>query len=106
MESNTPLRYPGMTVREFPLSAISARKIVNDLAMNHTGRIRISRHAKQRMPERCITLRQILHVFASKHSRCIEVPHQTAAGDAIEIVTALKRHEDDPPVFVVTVMIK
>lgn len=46
MESNTPLRYPRMTVREFPLSVISARKIVNDLAMNHTGRIRISRHAK------------------------------------------------------------
>lgn len=118
MESNTPLRYQGMTVREFPLSAVSARKIVNDLAMNHTGRIRISRHAKQRMSERSVTLRQILHVFVSKHSRFIEVPHQTAAGDwkfnlqgvaagdVIEIVTVLKRHEDDPTVFGVTVMIK
>ncbi|CNH92807.1 DUF4258 domain-containing protein [Yersinia pekkanenii] len=118
MESNTPLPYQGTAVREFPLSSVSTRKIVNDLAANHTGRIRISAHAKQRMSERCVTLRQILHVFISKHSRFTEAPHQTsggdwkfnlqgvAAGDVIEVVVVLKRHENDPTVFVVTVMIK
>ncbi|AIN18468.1 MULTISPECIES: DUF4258 domain-containing protein [Yersinia] len=118
MESNTPSRYQGISIREFPLSSISARKIVNDLAMNHTGRIRMSTHAKQRMSERRVTLRQILHVFASKHSRFTEVPHQTAAGDwkfnlqgiaagdVLEVVAVLKRHEDIPAVYVITVMIK
>ncbi|EOU2320192.1 DUF4258 domain-containing protein [Yersinia enterocolitica] len=118
MESNTPSRYQGMSIKEFPLSSISARKLVNDLAMNHTDRIRMSTHAKQRMSERCVTLRQILSIFTSKHSRFTEVPHQTAAGDwkfnlqgiaagdLLEIVAVLKRHEDDPTVYVITVMIK
>ncbi|CFQ29384.1 MULTISPECIES: DUF4258 domain-containing protein [Yersinia] len=118
MESNTPLCYQGMAISEFPLSPISVRKIVNDLATNHTSRIRMSTHAKQRIAERRITLRQILSVFASKHSRFTEAPHQTAAGDwkfnlqgiaagdVIEVVTVLKRHENDPTLFVITVMIK
>lgn len=118
MESNTPSHYQGIAIREFPLSAISARKIVNDLAVNSTGRIRLSTHAKQRMSERRVTLRQIMSVFISKHSRFIEAPHLTAAGDwkfnlqgiaagdMIEVVTVLKRHEDDPALFVITVMIK
>ncbi|EOU3145244.1 DUF4258 domain-containing protein [Yersinia enterocolitica] len=91
MESNTPSRYQGMSIKEFPLSSISAR---------------------------CVTLRQILSIFTSKHSRFTEVPHQTAAGDwkfnlqgiaagdLLEIVAVLKRHEDDPTVYVITVMIK
>ncbi|WP_145518348.1 DUF4258 domain-containing protein [Yersinia mollaretii] len=118
MESKTPSRCRGLAIREFPLSPVSARKIVNDLAVNHTGRIRMSTHAKQRMSERGVTLRQILSIFASKHSRFTEAPHQTAAGDwkfnlqgiaagdVIEVVTVLKRHEDDPTLFVITVMIK
>ena len=106
MESNTPSHYQGIAIREFPLSAISARKIVNDLAVNSTSRIRLSTHAKQRMSERRVTLRQIMSVFTSKHSRFTEAPHLTAAGDMIEVVTVLKRHEDDPALFVITVMIK
>ncbi len=112
MDFKTPL-----TVKEFPLSQGSARKIINNLASNHTGRILLSAHAKQRMLERRVTLRQILNVLGHVRSRFTELPHQTpagdwkcnlqgmAAGELIEVVVVLKRFETDPSAFVITVMV-
>lgn len=55
MEENTP-----KGIAEFPLTEMTARYIVNDLAENFTSRIRWSKHVKQRMLERGVTSRQIL----------------------------------------------
>ena len=55
-------------VDEFPLTERTARKIINDLAENHTQRIKWSKHVKIRMNERDITSSQILALLKSKRS--------------------------------------
>ena len=106
------------SVREFPLSAIAARKIVKDLAENHTSRIRLSNHARERMKERGVISRQVLEVLRSKNSYCTEEPHPTpsgswkfnlkgfAAGSNLEVVVDIKRHDEDPMAYIVTVIVK
>lgn len=68
-------------VVEFPLTASTARKIVRDLAINHTNRIRWSLHAKQRMVEREVSIRQVLTLLKSRHSVFREGPYCCAKGD-------------------------
>ncbi|EOX4945738.1 TPA: DUF4258 domain-containing protein [Vibrio parahaemolyticus] len=105
-------------IDEFPLTSASAKKLINELASNHTARVFIGSHARERMEERGVTRMQIFQVLSNKHSRITEAPHQTprgdwkcnlqgmAAGEIVEVVVSLKRHEDDPSAFVVTVMVK
>ncbi|WP_017445233.1 hypothetical protein [Gayadomonas joobiniege] len=61
---------------------------------------------------------QLFQVLQNKHSRMTELPHQTpngdwkcnlqgiAAGEVIEAVVSLKRHDFDPSAFIVTVILK
>lgn len=110
MDSKKPLSF-----KEFPLSPISARKIVQDLANNHTGRIRFTRHARERMVQRSVSNRQILTVMRSRSSIFTEDPHPTpqgswkctmrgfAAGIHIEVAIDIRRHDQDPTAYVVTV---
>ncbi|EGQ7650489.1 TPA: DUF4258 domain-containing protein [Vibrio alginolyticus] len=109
-------------IDEFPLTSASAKKVINELASNHTSRVFIGSHARERMEQRGVTRMQIFQVLfqvlGNKHSRITEAPHQTprgdwkcnlqgmAAGEIVEVVVSLKRHEDDPSAFVVTVMVK
>jgi hypothetical protein len=108
---------PPAAVNEFPLSQHSAKKIINELAINYTNRVKLSSHARQRMKQRGITNTQILKVLASTHSIFTEAPHMTAGGDwkfnlqgvaageVVEVVVVLRRLETDPSAFVVTVMV-
>lgn len=105
-------------IAEFPLSSHSAKKLINDIASNYTSRVFISKHARDRMEQRQVTRMQLFHILRNKHSRVTEAPHLTpkgdwkcnlqgmAAGDLIEVVVSLKRHEDDPSIYVVTVIVK
>ena len=106
-----------LSINQFPLTEYSARQIINDLAEHHTGRIRWSRHVKERMVERGVTTGQILTLLKSKRSVFTEGPYQTvkgdwqfnlkgmAAGDVIELVVVLKKHHDDPAAILVTVWV-
>ncbi len=105
-------------IQEFPLSSSSARTLIMDLANHHSHRIRFSRHVRERMQQRGVSNRQIFQVLRSKSSRFTEPPHPTAsgswkfnllgraAGDWIEVVIDLKRHDHDPSAYLVTVMVK
>ena len=111
MTKNKPL-----TVIEFPLTEKSAKNIIQDLAKNHAHKIKISKHARERLYERDISLLQIFSILKSNSSRFHEEPHQTpygdwkmnlegvAAGETIRIPLVLKRHEDDPSVLIITVI--
>ncbi|MDX3774869.1 DUF4258 domain-containing protein [Chromatiaceae bacterium AAb-1] len=104
-------------VDEFPLTEGTARKIINDLAENHTHRIRWSKHVKQRMQERGVTSGQILTLLKSRHSVFREGPYPEpngdwkfnlkglAAGKVIELAVVLKNHHKDPSSVLVTVWI-
>lgn len=101
-----------------PINDVVARKIIHTLASHDTKRIFFSSHAKQRMQQKNISIRQVLNILTSKHCQFTESPHLTpsgdwkcnlqgiAAGDCIEVVIVLKRYEYDPSIFIVTVMIK
>ncbi|MDA9558252.1 DUF4258 domain-containing protein [Vibrio sp.] len=105
-------------IDEFPLTSASAKRLINELANNHTSRVYIGAHARERMEQRGVTRMQIFQVLSNKHSRITEAPHQTprgdwkcnlqgiAAGEIVEVVISLKRHESDPSAFVVTVIVK
>ncbi|GAD90628.1 MULTISPECIES: DUF4258 domain-containing protein [Vibrio] len=105
-------------IDEFPLTSASAKRLINELSSKHSARVFIGSHARERMEQRGVTRMQIFQVLANKHSRVTEAPHQTprgdwkcnlqgmAAGEIVEVVVSLKRHEDDPSAFVVTVMVK
>ncbi|WP_329601931.1 DUF4258 domain-containing protein [Sansalvadorimonas verongulae] len=67
-------------VYEFPLTERAARKIIQDLAKNYTGRIFFSKHVRQRMQERKISNTQILNILSSTNSIFSEPPHPTASG--------------------------
>lgn len=104
-------------VNEFPLTEETARKIINDLAENHTHRIRWSKHVKARMRDRGVTTGQIMTLLKSKHSVFREGPYAeangdwkfnlkgTAAGKVIELTVALKNHHDSPSSVLITVWI-
>lgn len=104
-------------VVEFPLTASTARKIVQDLATNHTNRIRWSQHAKQRMVEREVSIRQVFTLLKSKYSVFREGPYCCAQGDwlfnlkgmaagqIIEVSVALKNHHESPLTMIITVWV-
>ncbi|MCJ8269193.1 MAG: DUF4258 domain-containing protein [Psychrosphaera sp.] len=104
-------------VNELPLSQNTAKKIIKELALNHTNSVKLSSHARQRMKQRGVTNTQILKVLSSAHSVFTEAPHMTAGGDwkfnlqgvaageVVEVVVVLRRLETDPCAFVVTVMV-
>jgi hypothetical protein len=107
-----------LSINEFPLTEDSARKIMNDLANNHTHRIKWSHHVKMRMAERDITTAQILILLKSKRSVFREGPYEDlqngswkfnlkglAAGKVIELTVALKNHHDHPSSVLVTVWV-
>ncbi len=112
MDNNKPV-----LIAQFPLTERSARKIIIDLATNHTARIRLSKHVRQRMDERSVTLRQILSLLKSPHSLFSEGPYQSsngdwkfnlrgiAAGQLINLVVALRNHDYDPTATLITVWI-
>ena len=104
-------------VYEFPLSEVTARKIINDLANNYTHRIRWSKHVKHRMIERGVTTGQILTLLKSKRAVFREGPYEEpngdwkfnlkgmAAGQVIELTVVLKNHHDNPSSVLVTVWV-
>ncbi|MCW8356206.1 MULTISPECIES: DUF4258 domain-containing protein [Marinomonas] len=101
----------------FPLSEFTARKIINDLAENHTNRIRWSKHIKERMLERGVTTGQVLALLKSKRSVFREGPYLEingdwkfnikgmAAGSIIELSVAIKNHTDNPTSILITVWV-
>jgi len=105
-------------IEQFPLQENTARKIINDLAENYTGRIFFSPHAKERMSERGVTTSQILRMLQNKHAVFTEGPYETpsgdwkfnlrgkVAGDTFTIVVALKNHQKDPKAALVTVWVE
>ncbi|MGI9283130.1 MAG: DUF4258 domain-containing protein [Endozoicomonas sp.] len=107
-----------VSIKEFPLKANSALKIVRDLAENHTGSVRFSLHAKERMLERRVSNKQVFDVLKSCRSYVTEHPSQTpkgswkftmlgfSSGDVIELVIDLRRPEHDPAAYLVTVIIQ
>ncbi len=111
MENQKPL-----AIAEFPLTEQSAKKIIRDLATNHTSRVKFRQHAEDRQEERSVTHRQILNVLKSRSSVITEGPYQEpngswkfniegmASGTRLRVVVALYRHEDDPSAFIVTVI--
>ena len=78
----------------------------------------MSRHAKERMAERKVLIRQVMEVMRSSHSQVTEGPAPTpggswkfnllgyAAGDTIELVIDLRECEHNPCAYVVTVIVK
>ncbi len=105
-------------VVDFPLQDKVAKAIVKNLATNQSAKIRISTHAKERMQQRGVTIRQIFHILKDDASRLTEKPHLTAgrswkfnllgvsAGERIEVVVDLKNCETDPDAYIVTVILK
>ena len=107
-----------LSIDEFPLTERTARKIIIDLAKNHSNRVKLSKHAKIRMSQRGISIRQVFSVLCSKHNIFTEGPFQepngdwkfnikgVAAGDVITLTIALKSHNYAPLAFIVTVWVK
>lgn len=105
-------------IDEFPLTELTARRLINDLAQNYTNRIKWSKHVKHRMAERGVTSGQILTLLKSKRSVFREGPYEEANGDwkfnlkglaagsVIELTVVLKNHHNDPSSVLVTVWIK
>ncbi|EPX6937051.1 DUF4258 domain-containing protein [Vibrio parahaemolyticus] len=105
-----------LKISEFPLTPKSARMLIKDLAENHTSRIKFSKHARERLSDRDITIQQVLCVLKSSSNRFHELPYPTeagdwkmnvegiASGDSIRVPLVLKRHEDDPSILIVTVI--
>lgn len=48
-------------IDEFPLSSVSAKRLINDLANNHTSRVLVGKHTRLRMEQRGVSRRQIFH---------------------------------------------
>ena len=100
----------------FPLTVQSAKALIRDLAENHSVRVKFSKHARDRLLERDITITQVFSVLSSRSSRFFEQPYQTArgdwamslegiaAGDSIRVPLVLKRPESDPSALIITVI--
>lgn len=107
-----------LKVVEFPLKDRSAKKIIQDLATNHSGSIRLRKHCKERMKKRGVNIKQIFQILKCPHSRFTERPHQTprgswkfnllgsSCGELIEIIIDLHNSETNPEAYIVTVIIK
>jgi tRNA(His) 5'-end guanylyltransferase len=79
-----------------------------------SGRVIVTRHAKQRMRERGINLRQIMDCL--RRGRIVESAHVTihgdwkatlehqSAGDRVRVAAGIERQEDGDVAVVVTVM--
>lgn len=95
-----------------------ALKIIREVASSEEGRLIITFHAKKRMLEREINIKQITSVMKSRHTRWIERPcqvpsgdweckiHGASAGKVIELVLAIKLPTTDTDVALVTVIDK
>ena len=102
-------------VFEFPLTPQTAQQTVQDLASNHTHKVRFSTHAKHRMRQRGVTISQVFSVLCSRHSSFTEMPCQTpkgnwkfnltgfAASDRLDVVIDLRKIETSPEAYIVTV---
>jgi len=111
MSESEPLK-----ISEFPLTPRSAKMLIKDIAENHTSKIKFSKHARERLGNRDITIQQVLCVLKSNSNRFHELPYQTeagdwkmnvegiASGDQIRVPLILKRHEDDPSIVIITVI--
>ena len=102
----------------FVFDHCSIKRVAARLAEEDSSRIRLSLHARQRMRERGVTIRQILDVLRNKRSQVTEGPAVTAAGswkfsllgfsggEAIELVLDMQGLEPDLSVLLVTVIVK
>lgn len=105
-------------IQDFPLQPKKAREILITLATEYTHYIRYSKHAKERMVERGVTNKQVFDILRSRYSRITEGPAPTptgtwklnllgfSSGESIELVIDLKRLEDAPTAYLVTVIVK
>lgn len=108
----------GRSVISFGFDRCSIRRVVARLAEEDSSRIRLSQHARKRMQERGVTIRQVLDVLKSKHSYVTEGPAKEAAGnwkfnlmgfsagEAIELVLVMRGLEPELSVLLVTVIVK
>jgi hypothetical protein len=95
-----------------------ALKIIREVASSEDGRLIITFHAKKRMLEREINIKQITAVMKSRHTRWVERPcqvpsgdweckiHGASAGKVIELVLAIKLPIKDTDIALVTVIDK
>lgn len=103
-------------VIEFPLTELTALKLVRDIAANHSDKVKLSRHTrKERMPERGISLKQLLDALSSRSNWITEGPYQepggdwrctvqgVASGDTLGVVVRFKKLESDPSTVIITV---
>lgn len=100
---------------KLPLSVNDARKIINEIALNYSSRVMLSKHAKLRMSQRNINLRQILSLLRSRSCTFTEGPFQEingswkfniqglVAGETISVTVVLKQLVSNPVVLIVTV---
>ncbi len=79
-------------VDELPLTEKTARKIINDLAENHTQRIKWSKRS---------VFREGPYLEPNGHWKFNL--KGMAAGKIIELVVALKNHHDNPSSILVTI---
>lgn len=108
-------------ITKFPLTADSAKQIVRELAYEHSAKVVLGSHSRERMKERGISRRQIIDVLRNKYSTVTERPCQTprgswkfnilgvASGTRIEVVIDLKEADVDDKAtkaFVVTVILR
>lgn len=114
MTSDEPL---GKVVA-FPLklSEADAFRIIREAAEIDSGTIFLSDHAKDRMRQRDISRSQIISVLRSTSSTMSEGPYRTArgdfkcqlegyaAGDAVNVVVAIRIPLNAQSVLVITVM--
>lgn len=107
-----------LKIVEFPLKDKSVKKIIQDLAANHSSSIKLRKHCRDRMKQRGVSIRQIFQVLECTHSKFSERPCQTprgswkfslkgvASGELLEIVVDLHNSETDPEAYVITVIVK
>ncbi len=98
------------------LNEAQALTLIRAVAKADDGRIRITTHAKQRMAERSVSIRQVFTVMACNSSRITEGPHQApngdwkcllegaSAGQHIKLPLAITKPELDTDIIVITVI--
>lgn len=108
----------GQSVVRLGLDRCSIRRITTNLAEQDTSKVFFGRHARQRMREHGVTIRQVFDVMRCRQSYVTEGPCQTpagswkfnllgfSAGNAIELVIDMKGDEPDLSIFLVTVIVK
>ena len=111
-------RRQGQSVIGFGFDHCSIRRVTARLAEEDSSRIRLSQHARRRMQERGVTIRQIFDVLRDRRSHVTEGPAATAAGswkfnlqgfssgEIIELVLDMRGQEPELSVLLVTVIVK